>query len=87
MAAVTITGQFERHITGDLATRFYQVSGVTGSTLATGVAQIKFVDIQQSTAAGTISLITSFSVSGGTVTFTSSGPMVTEIIQVIGREG
>lgn len=87
MAAVTLTGLSERHIIGDLAVRYYTVSGATGSTLLTGLSQIKFVDIQQSTAAGTISLITAFSVSGSTITFTSSAPMVTEVIAVTGREG
>lgn len=87
MAAVSLTGPSERHILGDLAVRYFQVSGVTGSTLATGIVNIKFVEVQQSTAAGTISLITSFSVSGSTITFASSAPMVTEVIAVIGREG
>lgn len=87
MAAVTLTGNSERHVSGDLVDRYFTVSGASGSTLTTGQSQIKFVTIQQSTAAGTISLITSFSISGGTITFTSSAPMVTEVVCVTSRIG
>ncbi len=87
MAAVTQTGNPTRHIFGDCAVRFFTVTGATGSTLATGQQQILFVGVQQSTAAGTVSLITSFAVSGGTITFASSAPMVTEVIMVISRVG
>lgn len=89
MAAVTQAGNPQRHVIGDLVLRTFNVSGVTGSTLATGMSAIQFVDIQQSTAAGSISLITSFSVNTvtGVITFTSSGPMVTEVVQVMARVG
>jgi hypothetical protein len=87
MAAVTQNTQPDRQVTGGIVTRFYNISGASGSTLTTSIANILFVDIQQSTAAGTISLITSFSVSGSTITFTSSAPMVTEKVAVTGREG
>ena len=87
MAAVTQAGQPQRHVIGDLVLRTFQISGVTGSTLDTGMSNIQFVDIQQSTAAGTISLITAFSVSGGRITFTSSAPMVSEVVQVMARVG
>jgi hypothetical protein len=87
MAAVTQAGQPQRHVIGDLVLRTFTVSGATGSTLATGMSNIQFVDIQQSTAAGTVSLITSFSVSGGTITFASSAPMVNEVVQVMARVG
>jgi hypothetical protein len=88
MAAVTVTNP-SRAVTGSVVTRFYTISGASGSTLPTGMSNILFVDIQQSTAAGTISLITAFSIAGNpsTITFTSSAPMVTEIIAVTGREG
>lgn len=89
MAAVTVasTPSNQRHVAGDLVTRYFAISGVTGSTLVTGLLNIQFVDVQQSTQAGTASLITSFSVSGGTITFNSSAPMVNEVIGVTGREG
>ena len=89
MAAVTQNAQPYRHVLGDLVVRTFNISGVTGSTLPTGMTNIQFVDIQQSTAAGTISLITSFSVNSntGVITFASSAPMVQEIVQVMARVG
>lgn len=87
MAQVTITGQPQRHIIGDLALRIFKVSGASGSTLPTGLRNILYVAIQQSTAAGSASLITSFSVSGGTITFTSSNTMASEVVAVYSREG
>ncbi len=87
MAAVTQAGQPQRHVIGDLVVRFFTVSGVTGSTLYTGMQNILFATNQQSTAAGTISLITAIAVSGGQLTLTSSAPMVTEVIMVIARVG
>lgn len=90
MANVTVssTGPIpQRHIMGDLAMRTFKISGISGSTLPTGMANIQFYIVQQSTAAGTISLITAVSVAGGTLTFTSSGPMVNEVVAVFGREG
>lgn len=89
MAAVTVSNQRVRHVIGDLVTRFFTISGVTGSTLDTGMVAgtIAIVIIQQSTTAGTVSLITSFSISGATITFASSAPMVNERIMVIARKG
>lgn len=87
MAAVTQSGAPTRHVIGDLVVRFFNVSGATGSTLDTLMKQILFITNQQSTAAGTISLITAISLSGSTATFTSSAPMVNEVIMVIGRVG
>ncbi len=87
MAAVTQGAAPYRHVLGDLVTRIFTVSGVTGSTLDTGQQSILFVAIQQSTSAGTISLITSFSVSGGRITFASSAPMVGEVVMVFSRVG
>jgi hypothetical protein len=87
VAAVTQNAQPYRHIFGDCAVRFFNISGASGSTLATGMQSIQFVAVQQSTAAGTASLVTAFSISGGTITFTSSNPMVTEIVMVIARVG
>jgi hypothetical protein len=88
-AAVTVSTSSPptRHIFGDCAVRFFTISGASGSTLATGMSSILFATNQQSTAAGTASLITAISVSGGTLTFTSSAPMVTEVIMVIARVG
>lgn len=92
MAAVTINQTPPilapaRHVIGDLSTRFYNISGASGSTLVVPFSQILWLDTQPFTTAGTASLITGISLSGQTVTFTSSAPMVNEIIQVIGREG
>jgi hypothetical protein len=87
MAAVTQAGQPQRHVIGDLVMRIFTVSGASGSTLATGMTNILFTTNQQSTAAGSISLITAMSVSGQTITFTSSSTMVSEVIMVIARVG
>jgi hypothetical protein len=87
MAAVTQAGQPQRHVIGDLVVRFFTVSGATGSTLATGMSNILFATNQQSTAAGSISLITAIAVSGGQLTITSSNTMVSEVIMVIARVG
>lgn len=90
MAAVTIgTPAPQRDVLGSLVQKTFRVSGVTGSTLSTGMVAITNVDIQQSTDAGTVSLITSFSVNPttGVITFTSSGPMVTEVVTVQARKG
>lgn len=88
MAAVTQAGQPQRHVIGDLVTRIFTVSGATGSTLATGMQNILWVGVQQSTAAGVASAITSFSVSGGTITFTTGGgDMTSEVILVLARVG
>lgn len=90
MAAVTQNAQPYRHVIGDLVVRFFNISGASGSTLNTGMSGILFVQPQQSTAAGTISLITAVSVNTqtGVVTFTTGGgAMVTEIVMVIARVG
>jgi hypothetical protein len=92
MAAVTQTqnAQTGRHLLGDVVMRTFNVSGATGSTLSTGMSNILFVDVQQSTDAGTISLITAISVNHvtGVITFTTGGgAMVNEVIQVMARVG
>ena len=89
MAAVTQGAAPTRHVIGDLCMRIFTVSGATGSTLATGMVNLLFVTPQQSTAAGSISLITaiSYNATTGVVTFTSSAPMVSEVIMVIARVG
>lgn len=76
-----------RHVVGDLVVKFFAVSGASGSTLHTGMSSLVYVNRQAFTQAGTASLITGIAVAGGLLTFTSSNPMVTEVIEVIGREG
>lgn len=88
MAAVTQAGYPQRHVWGDQVVRRFQISGATGTTLDTGLVDIQFVFIQQSTAAGSISLITAFAVAGSVITFTTGGsPMVSEVILVLARKG
>lgn len=94
MAAVVVNTTpplppLERHILGDVVCKFFNVSGASGSTLNTGMSGLLFVTNQQSTGAGTISLITALSVNTatGVVTFTSSGTMVNEIIMVVASVG
>lgn len=90
MAAVTQgTPAPNRYVIGSLVARFFVVSGVTGSTLNTNMSGIIWADNQGSTQAGTSSLITGMSTNAttGVITFTSSGPMVSEVIQVFALKG
>lgn len=88
MAAVTFgTPAAYRHVVGDLVMRIYVVNGASGSTLATGLVNILWADVQSFNQAGTASVITGLSVSGGTLTFTSSGTMVNEVIMVLATKG
>jgi hypothetical protein len=90
MAAVTTNNQPTRHVFGDCVVRFFDISGASGSTLATGIQQILWIGVQQSTSAGVASAITSFSYTGNpsTITFTTGGgAMTNERIMVIGRVG
>lgn len=78
-----------RHDLGDLITRFFVISGASGSTLNTNMVGLVWVDAQSFTQAGTTSLITAltFNAVTGVLTFTSSGPMVNEVVQVIALRG
>jgi len=89
MPAVTQNSAYPatRHVFGDCVTRFFTVSGASGSTLVTGQKNVLFVANQPFTKAGTASLITGIAESGGTLTFTSSNDMVNEVIEVISRVG
>lgn len=81
MAAVTQDARAERHIFGDCAVRFFTVTGASGSTLDTGMRQIKMVLVEPG------STITGFTESGGVLTLTSSAPMVAQNVMVISRVG
>ncbi len=88
MAFVTFgTPAPQRHVIGDLVIKFFVISGASGSTLPTGLGNILWAGNQPFTQAGTASLLTGLSVSGGTITLTSSAPMVNEVIMVISRTG
>lgn len=88
MAQVTIgTPAPQRFVIGNLVMKFFVVNGASGSTLPTGEAGIIWADAQSSPQAGGASLVTGITVSGSTVTITSSAPMVNEVIQVIARQG
>jgi hypothetical protein len=90
MAAVTLgTPAPNRYVIGNLVMRVFVVSGPTGSTLNTGMSNLINVDNQLYTQAGTASLITGLAVNAatGVLTFTSSAPMVNEVIQVIATKG
>lgn len=78
MAELTKT-KVRQSVLGDQQKITATVSGVTGSTYATNLANLFIAD----TSPG--SLITAVTFSGGTATFTSSGPMVSEIIALWGR--
>ena len=94
MALVTYgTPAPAKHVIGDLVVLFFVVSGASGSTLVVPMSSVLFIGMQPFTQAGTASLITGIAVAGGTVpstsivTFTSSNPMVTEVVAVFGRIG
>ena len=91
MAAVTQNTSYPptRHVLGDLVIRVFTVSGVSGSTLSTGMSGLVWAQNASFCLAGTASLITglSFNAQTGVITFTSSNTMVNEIIMVLGRVG
>lgn len=88
MAAVTLaTPNPQRFVIGNLVLKIFVVNGASGSTLVTGMSGIVWVDAQSFPQGGGASVITNITASGGTITFTSSGTMVNEVIQVMGREG
>jgi len=78
MAELTKT-KIHQSVMGDQQKITVTVNGVTGSTYATGLANLFKAD----TSPG--SLITAVTFSGGTATFTSSAPMVDEIVALWGR--
>jgi hypothetical protein len=87
MAAVTVNNNPpQRHVLGDVAIKYFNISGASGNTLATGMNPILFIEIQQSNANGVISAITAVSNNAGTLTFTSSGAMSNEIVAVTGQK-
>jgi hypothetical protein len=86
MAAVTQANVAQRHVWGDSVVRFYTISGASGSTLQTGAVGLLFVGVQPG------SLITAVANSvvaglGVQLTFTSSAPMVNEVVMVVSRNG
>lgn len=88
MAQVTYgTPTPQRHVIGDLVTEFYVINGPSGSTLPIFTRSPLWADAQQCPQGGGASVITSYSISAGVVTFTTSGTMVNEVFQVIGRTG
>lgn len=83
MAELTKTGPYgitnpQQSVIGDQILISANIAGATGSTYTTNIASI----LQVQTSPG--SLVTSVTVSGGTITFASSGPM-NEVISIRGR--
>lgn len=88
MAQVTYgTPTARRIVFGDVVNKYFVVNGASGSTLPTGLQNIIWVENQTFNQAGTASVVSGLTVSGGTVTITSTGTMVNEVINVVGREG
>lgn len=90
MAQVTLgTPAPNRYVIGSLVMRVFVFSGASGSTLNTNMSGIVNVDNQLFTQGGTASLITGLTVNAttGVLTFTSSAPMVNEVVQVIALKG
>jgi len=82
-AAVLVNAtQSQRHVIGDLVVRFFQFNAsAVVITLNTGMFAILYVGVEVGTA------ITAISISGSTITFTTSGNSNLETVMVIGREG
>jgi hypothetical protein len=92
MASVTQNATYppSRHVLGDIVMRIFTISGASGSTLATGMSGLLFVEMAPFCLAGTASLITGLTYNAltGVVTFTTGGgAMVNEIVQVLARVG
>ena len=88
MAQVTYgTPAAQRFVVGNFVLKTWVVNGASGSTLPTGMNGIFWIESQPFCQAGTASLITGLSFSAGTITITSSGTMVNEVVQVWAREG
>lgn len=69
MAAITSTTSVVRHILGDLAVRYFTLSGNNGDTLTVnGISQVLQVTVTPTTA-----ISVGATVSGNVVTFVTSG--------------
>jgi hypothetical protein len=89
MAQVTFGTPTNQRLQGNYISRIFVVNGPTGSTLNTNMIGILWADVQSFCQAGTASLITGMTVNAvtGVITFTSSAPMVNEVIMVWAHEG
>ena len=89
MAQVTFGTPANQRLQGNYITRIFVVNGPSGSTLNTNMIGILWTANQPFNQAGTASLITGITVNAvtGLLTFTSSAPMVNEVIMVWAREG
>lgn len=89
MANVTFGTPTAQRLQGNYITKIFVVNGATGSTLNTNMVGLLWVDAMSFNQAGTASLITgiSYNATTGVVTFTSSAPMVNEVIMVIALKG
>ena len=80
MAAATNVAKPLNNVDGAWREKYYSALTIaaTGDTLATGLKTIFMIDVSNTT------LVTGFSVSGGTITFTSTGAG-TFALEVVGR--
>ena len=83
MAAVTVNS-VKYNVNGSLRDQYYSISGATGDTLLVGLTGVKKINLSPG------SLITAAvptpTTNGMTsIAFTSSAPMVAEMVQVIGN--
>ena len=74
MAVITATNRAQRHDTGDLIVRFYDLSGNNGDTFDAGTKNIRMVIVTPTTA---ISVGATYS--GSIVTFISSGAWAAKV--------
>jgi len=89
MAAATINSQSGRHIIGDTVQRTFDISGASGSTIATGIINPYFIEWQQVTSANAATAITGYTITAaGVLTLTTAGGAMThEVVCIWGREG
>jgi hypothetical protein len=88
MAALVASNKnTERHIFGNLAARFYTVSGNSGDTLLIAQSNIYFISVQPGS---TITGVSSVAIKPGTqsqITFTASGAFTNAVVMVLSRVG
>jgi hypothetical protein len=89
MANVTFGTPAAQRLQGNFIVRIFVVNGASGSTLPTNMSNILWAGVQSFCQAGTASLITGVAVNAttGVITFTSSAPMVNEVVMVWATKG
>jgi hypothetical protein len=77
MAEVTKTRSTRFTVAGNRRRQIYQITGVTGDTLTTGLRNVEIVTFEPST-------ITAYTTAGGVITLTASGAFTAIDVEVVG---